>query len=141
MKTIIACCLVLFLHNISWAQNNSSNTSKSTDFDLNVGLVITRNSTESGHVINIVCLPHNLEYSVVLKIELNPKEVYTFVKSNDLFIPEGYAVYIKDEGTGNVFDLDSTERHSFVTNRHITKYFLLECRKIDQVENLFVKAN
>jgi len=141
MKTLIACLFAMFLQSSIWAQNNSVKNLESTNFDFNDGLVVTIDSTELGHIINIGCLPQKFEYSVMLKIKLDPKEVYTFMKSNDLFIPLGYAVYLKDEGTGNVFDLNSKERHSFSTNRPMYKYFLLERRKIDQVENSVVKVD
>lgn len=141
MKTLLACFLTLFIQGSSWAQNNSSVSLESTNFDYNNGLVVTLDSTALGHIVNIGCLPQTVDYSVMLKIELDPKEVYTFMKSSDLFIPEGYAIYIRDEGADNVFDLNSKERHSFTTNRPITKYFLLERRKIEQLENLVVKVD
>jgi len=90
-------------------------------------------SLQGNYFIVIQSLPTPDEDATELNFDLEKKGTYTFKLDPSVVVPEDYTLILQDKGTGNTFDPQSKEHHSFSINRSVNKSFLISMKKTEQL--------
>jgi hypothetical protein len=140
MRTIIVLGFTFCIRLIAFPQTNAvQNNSPANTNTLhtcaiiyspnNGSLIFKAYSANPCLEIIIESLPPLSQASTEFFLELFEKGSYSFKATKGLAIPGNYTVVIEDIQTGNVFDLRSSEPHSFSLNRAMTKRFVMKINK------------
>ena len=83
--------------------------------------------------ITIESLPELTGVPSELIFEFHNKGTYSFKLASELVIPENYNLILKDSRTGNTFNLQSKENHSFTINRAMSKQFFISFERVESL--------
>ena len=131
MKQLITLIIFLVVQHVFSQTTPVSNTTSLCESvtPLIESNVPQRHFSQPRFQIVIENLPSTTGESSEFSYDLQSKGVYTFSLSPDVSIPDNYTLILKDVSTGNIFDLQSVEKHSFSVNRNMTKRFTIQLHK------------
>ncbi len=84
---------------------------------------------QTNFLIIIQTLPDANEEGTELDFALEKKGTYSFKLDSSVIVPEEYTLILQDKNTGNTFNLQSPELHTFSVNRAMNKTFFIRMKK------------
>lgn len=131
MKTILTLIMSFGIQCLTIAQTTGSVASCSIIYSDKIEAYFYEDSSYvKCNEILIQNLPPLSQSQTNMKLNFATKGNYKFKKAPGLTVPDGYAIHIEDQLTGQSFDLRSQETYSFSFNRMIPDRFILYIKSV-----------